>query len=93
MFRRTFLGCSIALALPACSGAQRTRPAPAGSDGITALRAEYESLMREHGLHEWSRYAGVAAAEGDASFRGKRGIGGNSGVVLRRLEMVYPERH
>lgn len=51
-------------ALAACSSAPPPRPlAPASP--VDALGAEFEGLMAEHGLAEWSRYAGEAHARDD----------------------------
>jgi hypothetical protein len=54
-------------ALAACAAPPRPPPSAPGS-AVDALGLEFEGLMAEHGLAEWSRYAGEAAAhdEGQA---------------------------
>ena len=65
--RRALLLGSAAWALtPGCS---EPRPGPAnppGPTGLDALTREYEDLMAEHGLAEWSRYAGTSRGGDEA---------------------------
>ena len=52
--------------LVACASPPRPASAPAApASAVDALGAEFEGLMAEHGLAEWSRYAGEAQGHDD----------------------------
>lgn len=60
MRRRAFVQGGLSAALSACSAA---RPQGRGAGGLGPVRDEYEALMTEHGLHQWTRYAGAATRD------------------------------
>lgn len=63
MHRRQLLVGSLAASALACSKAPRV-PSGGGS-ALRKIREEYETLMAEHGLHEWARYAGQSTPGAD----------------------------
>lgn len=76
MLRRQALAALLASLAAACAAGPRPAAAPGGPAKsrreararLFALAQHYEQLMREHGEHEWSRYAGHLA-EGPAAQR------------------------
>lgn len=96
MERRRILAALTTLPMAACAPRAGAPGGPGGvaptapHDELVRARDEYEALMREHGHHEWARYAGEAKEGADeAAF--SRGLRAREHEVVERAARLAAE--